>query len=150
MIKPLRKKHLQIWVALAVLIPVGIISAWFSIPPAAKDKLLQPTSAVALPVVLKTYPSRGGFEFNIRTNTDTTQFQLEWINNKMLTYPTATIYETRLNDSNVQHGKLLGRIEARGSYYFMGDSTFIPNNISTYQLVLYDFIHQRNIDIIKL
>ena len=150
MIKTLRKKHLQIWVALAVLIPIGIISAWLSIPPAAKDKLLQPLSAAALPVVLKAYPSRGGFEFNIRTNTDTTQFQLEWINNKTLTYPTATIYETQLNDSDVQHGKLIGRIEARGSYYFMVDSTFKPNNISTYQLVLYDFIHQKNIDIIKL
>ncbi|HRH50605.1 MAG TPA: hypothetical protein PLP23_17760 [Panacibacter sp.] len=135
---------------MAVLLPVGIISAWLVIPPAAKDKLLQPASARALPVILKAYPSRVGFEFNIRTNTDTTQFQLEWVNNQTLTYPTATIYQTQLNDGNVQHGRLVGRIEARGSYYFMVDSTFKPSYNSTYQLVLYDFIHQKNMDIIKL
>jgi hypothetical protein len=45
MIKPLRKKHLQIWILLAIVLPVGIAVAWFSIPKKATQELLQqPTS----------------------------------------------------------------------------------------------------------
>ena len=53
MIKPLRKRHLQIWTACAILIPVGIISAVVVRPQLPKDKLLQPASTAALPIVLK-------------------------------------------------------------------------------------------------
>ncbi len=149
MIKPLRKRHWQIWIALAILLPAGIVIAWLSIPIPARDKLLQPSSSKALPVILKTYQPGNGIEINIRTTGDTTELQLEWLNNQPLTYPTATIYETQVNDSNIQHGKLVGRIEARGNYHFLVDSTFRPPYSANYQLVLYDFIHQQNIDIIK-
>jgi hypothetical protein len=52
MIKTLRKRHLQIWTLLAVLIPVGIIVAWLAVPPKATDKLLQP-AAIDLPALIK-------------------------------------------------------------------------------------------------
>ena len=52
MIKSLRKRHLQIWIILAILLPFGIVVAWISVPEQAKDKLLQPASAQVLPVIL--------------------------------------------------------------------------------------------------
>lgn len=32
MMKPLRKRHLQIWIMLAVLVPAGIISGYMVVP----------------------------------------------------------------------------------------------------------------------
>jgi len=42
MIKQLRKRHLQIWILWAVLLPVGIIIAWMSVPKKVTQELLQP------------------------------------------------------------------------------------------------------------
>ncbi|CAN5834976.1 hypothetical protein BH10BAC2_BH10BAC2_22290 [soil metagenome] len=148
MIKQLRKRHLQIWTVLAVLLPVGIAVAWLSIPTEAKDKLLQPASAQVLPNVLAS-AEKDSYTVHIRSNSDTSQFQLEWINKKTLIYPTATIYKASPNGGDLEGASLIGRIEARGNYYFMLDSTFQLNNASTYQLVLYDFIHEQIIDTIN-
>lgn len=45
MIKTLRKRHLQIWILWAVLIPVGIITAWMVVPGKATQELLQPPAS---------------------------------------------------------------------------------------------------------
>src|SRR5437870_935571 len=108
MIKPLRKKHLQIWIALAVLIPFGIAAAWISIPPQAKDKLLQPAAVQALPVVLAS-ADKDDYTVRIRSNNDTSQLQLEWINKKTLTYPTAAIYKTLKGAKDITDAALIGR-----------------------------------------
>jgi hypothetical protein len=42
MMKPLRKRHLQIWILWAVLLPVGIVSAWMAVPKKVTQELLQP------------------------------------------------------------------------------------------------------------
>lgn len=143
MMKPLRKRHLQIWMVLAVLLPLGIAGAWISIPKQTKDKLLQPASAKDLPITLKAFYSKGPYEVVLQTNADTSEFQLEWMNKQTLTYPTATIYKMPLHDTDITHGELVGRIEARGNYYFKVDSTF---KNSEYQLLLFDFIHKEIID----
>ena len=45
MIKELRKKHLQIWTLLAVLIPVGIVAGWIAVPKKVTQELLQPPAS---------------------------------------------------------------------------------------------------------
>ena len=45
MIKPLRKRHLQIWTLMAVLIPVGIVAALKVVPKKVTQELLQPPSS---------------------------------------------------------------------------------------------------------
>jgi hypothetical protein len=42
MIRTLRKRHLQIWILWAVLLPVGIIVAWMAVPEKVTQELLQP------------------------------------------------------------------------------------------------------------
>ena len=49
MIKQLRKRHLQTWSALLILIPAGIISATLVRPTPAQNILLQPSQTAALP-----------------------------------------------------------------------------------------------------
>jgi len=146
MIKPLRKRHLQIWTAWAILMPIGIISAVIVRPQLLKDKLLQPSSASALPVVLKSI-DKDDYTISIRSNNDTSLLQLEWINKKTLIYPTATIYEDTSNTNNISSAGLIGRIEARGTYHFALSKNLIRNN---YRFILYDFIHQKIIDSITL
>lgn len=159
-IKPLRKKHLLAWQTLALLLPLLIIAAVVVRPSFPKEKLLQPVTIKALPLILK-QADKENYTVSIRSNSDTTQLQLEWINKKVLTYPTATIYKTFSSQSEegvlkeVQSGKadLIGRIEARGNYYFdlAKDSAAIEQYMSSaVEFVLYDFIHQQIIDTIKL
>ena len=158
MIKPLRKRHLQVWSALLVLIPLGIVSALLVRPKPVKTVLLQPLSAEALPVILKTI-DRENYTVSLRGN-DQTATQLEWINKSVLTFPTAVIYKAstpkesfRTNpfhggaseSFNPEKAELIGRIEARGTYRF----ALKPDPTNNYYLVLYDFIHQQKIDSIE-
>lgn len=45
MIKSLRKKHLQIWILWAALLPTGIIVAWMAVPKKVTQELLQPPAS---------------------------------------------------------------------------------------------------------
>jgi hypothetical protein len=142
MIRTLRKRHLQTWTAFAVLIPIGIISAVIVRPQLPKDKLLEPATTAALPVVLKAV-DKDDYTISVRSNSDTSVLQLEWINKKTLTYPTATIYEDTTNTNGISNGALIGRIEARGTYHFALTKDYVRNN---YHFIIYDFIHQKIID----
>ncbi len=147
MIKPLRKRHLQIWSVLAVLIPVGIVSAIIVRPKPVTNTLLQPATTEALPVIIKTV-EKENYTVNLR-GSDQTPAQLEWINKTVLTFPTATIYKVPIMQSlkaspkgGGLEGALIGRIEARGTYHF----ALKPDSTNTYYFILYDFIHQQQID----
>lgn len=134
--KPLRKRHLQVWALLAVLIPAGIISAYFVTPKEATNKLLRQDNTAALPVVL-TKIERNDYSVYLRGSADKTGYQLQWINTKASTVPSSLIYE--INNTGKE---LIGRVESQGSYYFplKADST------GTFNFMLYDIIHQQTID----
>ena len=147
MIKALRKRHLQIWVLWAVLIPAGIIAAWMAVPEKVTDQLLQPEPGKALPVLVKSI-SKENFSVNLRSNQDHSQIQLEWINRKVSVLPSSLLYKTSPSPSEegaLENSELIGRIEAIGVYYFplQVDST---NN---YNFILYDIIKKQIIDSIK-
>jgi hypothetical protein len=143
MIKPLRKRHLQIWAAFVVLLPLVIIFGRLAVPVPARSSLLQPSSVVALPLVLGTKENTD-YLVNLRSSNDTSNLQLEWINKTTLTVPSAVIYKlssTGIKDANDK--ELVGRIEARGAYHFALKK---DNDVLNPSFLLYDFIHQKNID----
>ena len=142
MIRPLRKRHLQIWSALAVLIPVSIVAAILARPKDISSDLLQPSSTKALPVVIKSL-EKENYVVRLRGN-DQAATQLEWINKNALTFPTAVIYRTHGTFSPM-HDDLIGRIEARGTYRF----ALKPDTANDYHFIVYDFIHQQKIDSIN-
>ncbi|MES1223278.1 MAG: hypothetical protein ABUT20_47730 [Bacteroidota bacterium] len=145
MMKPLRKRHLLVWRVLALLLPAGIIIAWLSVPEQIAQPLLQPGIKEVLPVILKKFENKN-YSVAIRSNNDTTNLQLEWINKTILQFPTATIYEAT-GPKDIKEARLIGRIEARGNWYFPLDSTFKSGNNNHF--LIYDFIHQQIIDTIK-
>ena len=145
--KQLRKRHLLIWRMLAILLPAGIIIAWIAVPNAALQPLLQPEHTSPLPLILSKAINRQ-YAVSIRASEDTSLLQLEWINGEILQYPTATIYAEDSTAGSINEMKLVGRIEARGNWYFPLDSTF--RHARSTRLLLYDFIHRQIIDTINL
>ncbi|MEP7377841.1 MAG: hypothetical protein ABI675_30860 [Chitinophagaceae bacterium] len=154
MIKPLRKRHLQIWIALAFLLPAGTVLSWLVIPNPVPVKLLNPVATELLPVI-KYKKDNAQYCINIRTNKENSEWQLEWKNRLSLAVPSAVIYRTSPSPSlggasrsfTPGGSQLIGRIEARGDYNF----TLPPDSSGHDQLrfVLYDFIHQQIIDSIN-
>jgi hypothetical protein len=142
MIKSLRKRHLQIWLVLAVLLPAGIISGWIIIPEPVKDRLLQPAASRALPVLLKT-SDKINYTANLKSNSDTSVLQLELITKNQLTFPSALIYEISNEQKNIENGNIIGRIDAQGVYRFPLKKEGAGKNM---HFVLYDIIHHQIID----
>src|SRR5713101_5567926 len=122
MIKPFRKRHLQIWSILLVLIPTGIATAWLSIKKPAHNNVLQPASEQAFPKIILS-ADKENYTVRLRSNESGAQ-QLEWINKDVLAVPSAVIYKTSSNPSkggdygkfSPKDAELIGRIEAKGNY----------------------------------
>jgi hypothetical protein len=145
MIKPLRKRHLQIWATLAVLLPIGILSAWLVVPKPVREHLLQPASAQALPLLLKNI-DKINYSAILRSNADTSVLQLEWINKKPLVVPSALIYQVSDGLKNMQDANIVGRIDVQGTYLFPLKKDPANKNI---QFVLYDIVHHKIIYLIN-
>lgn len=137
--KPLRKRHLQIWTLLTVLIPAGIISGYMAMPKQAFNKLIQEDKTDALPVVIKRV-ERNDYSVYLRSSDDKKNYQLQWINTKASTLPSSLIYQ--LNNGEKE---LIGRVESAGSYYF----PLKEDTSGRYNFILYDIIHQQAIDTVK-
>jgi hypothetical protein len=153
MIKPLRKRHLQIWTAIAALLPIGIIFSWLVIPNPVPVKILSTSKVELLPVV-QAKKETEQYCINIRSNHNKTDWQVEWKNKLALTVPSAVIYKAPLNPPQggtfesfkPESAELVGRIEARGDYVFpLGTDTTANSELN---LVVYDFIHDKIVDFI--
>ncbi|CAN5727069.1 hypothetical protein BH10BAC3_BH10BAC3_05450 [soil metagenome] len=143
MTKTLRKRHLQIWIALAFLLPVGIISGWLVIPNQQNIMLLQSTPVDTLPLVYKSI-DKPSYTINLRTDAAHQKWQLQWKNKCVLTVPSAAIYKQSSMEDSTRR-QLVGRIEAKGDYIFSVTSDSMPPA----HFILYDFIHGQTIDTIN-
>ena len=146
MIKALRKRHRQIWILTALILPALIIAGWLAIPNMQPVKFLQEESTVLLPVIVKS-KDENNYLVNIRSNNNKSLWQLEWKNKSVLMVPSAVIYKIINPDENINKQQLIGRIETQGSYLFS-----LANDSTGYKklnLVLYDFIHEKIIDSIN-
>jgi hypothetical protein len=158
MIKSLRKRHLQIWTLWALLLPIGIITAWLAVPKPVIDKLLQPGASAALPVLLKSIDKKS-YTVNLKTNEDKSQYQLEWINKEVSTASSSLIYKASPNPASplpspkerekeegaLEEAELVGRIDARGIYHF----ALSKDSTNNYNFILYDIIKKQIIDSLK-
>ena len=155
MMKPLRKRHLQIWTISALLLPAGIIFAWLAIPSQQPVQLLQTPGVTLLPVINQTR-NLNNYTVSLRTNQDHTGWQLEWKNITPLKVPSAVIYRvqgqapgeiTATTPFKPANAELIGRIETRGNYVFPLMQDTLTH--SSLHFVLYDFIHEKVIDSIN-
>jgi hypothetical protein len=143
MIKALRKRHVQIWSILLLVIPVGTISSWLSVRKVKTDQLLQPVVRQAFPHIISSI-ERDDYTIRLRSNSSSVQ-QIEWINKTVLAVPTAVIYKVGDGNVNLDSCELVGRVDAKGKYYFP------VKQVSSEKLkfILYDFLHKQIIDTIN-
>jgi hypothetical protein len=146
MMKPLRKRHLQIWTTMAVLLPAGIVLSWLVIPNPIPIKKLSAPHAELFPRILAE-KNNAQYCVSIRANEDKTQWQLAWTNKLALTVPSAVIYQVEDSGSDISKAQLIGRIETREQYVFPLKMDPAQNN--KLHLLLYDFIHEKIIDTIN-
>ena len=146
MIKTLRKRHLQVWTIISVLMPLAIICAVIVVPSNVTNKSLKPAGAAALPLVLKTI-NKYGYTVNLRASADTALLQLEWTNKNILTHPTALVYQVPSFETDIDSGGestlVIGRIASQGTYLFpLGK--YVEGKAQYF--VIYDIIHHQKID----
>jgi hypothetical protein len=143
MIKPLRKRHLQIWTLWALLLPIGILSATIARRSIPANQLIEVQNGKTLPVVIAERKWQGDI-IQLRGNSRASIKQLVWVNKLPLQVASATVYVTDSDTGSVQKAKYVGRIESRGNYVF----DLLPANEHRNELrfIVYDFIHQQIID----
>lgn len=136
---------MQVWMTLAVLLPIGIAAATLSIAKKQYDQTLQPAPIKALPVILKS-SNDDNYAVSVRSDASHTSKQLEWTNKAVLTAPAALIYALNEANASIDNAALIGRIEGKGTYYFA-----LPNDTtSVFHFALYDIIHHQIIYTIHL
>ena len=143
MTRSLRKKHLIAWSVILALLPAAILLSWLVIPDQAPVKLLQSPSANLLPVIVQT-KDLVNYRINIRSNTERTDWQMEWKNKSVLAVPTAVIYQLNDTGNSISNARLIGRIETARSYIFPLPDYKLTDKQPTF--MLYDFIHQQIIE----
>jgi hypothetical protein len=139
MIKPLRKRHLQIWILLAILLPIGILSATIARRHVPPTNLIQPQSGTVLPVII-TQKETPQFSIQLRGNNAFEARQLLWINKQPLTVPTAAIYLASSDKASLSGAQYIGRIEARGTYVFIWPQ---HKQMKPMHFIVYDFLHKQ-------
>src|SRR5687767_9693775 len=98
MIRSLRNKHGQVWLVIAIFLPLMVVFSWFVVPGTVPVKtLLRP--AMELMPVIKASGAKAGYCVNIRSNKEQTSWQLEWTNKLALTVPSAVIYWVESKDT---------------------------------------------------
>ena len=136
---------------MAILLPLGILSAWLYAPNPVPVKLLDKEQVDLLPVKVQ-LKETNSYTAILHSNKEKNLWQLEWRNKMPLTVPSAVIYH-KFQNSEVQKVSpvegdlewvLVGRIEAKGDYVF--DIKTDSSNNSKFNFVLYDFIHEKVID----
>lgn len=141
MTKQLRKRHVQAWAVLAMLLPAGIISAWFVRPPVNTGDLRAAHTANVFPVVVDSIVTQK-YTARIRCTQNYQRCQLEYIHHLPLQLPSALLYRMKPGASTIDEHEILGRIGGTGNYYFAMEQR-------QEAFILYDFIHHNIIDTIK-
>ena len=132
MIRQLRKRHVQIWILWAILLPVGIIVAWMKVP----KKATQESTRIEVSNIKEdtiAHLDKVNYTINILLHRETgmdsilhydsimknSSLRLEFINKRELTSPSMLLYQViDSTQKDIDKQELLGRIDTKGSHYF--------------------------------
>ena len=115
MIRPLRRLHVGLWMALAVLLPVGMVAAVLAIPDPAVGDLPRPL-APALAEVVAAGESADA-TFRIRRDPSTDARQLEVFVRRPLAVASLVIHAVSEDDAAAP-GPVIGTLGPRGLHRF--------------------------------
>ena len=162
MIKSQRKRHLQIWILLAVLIPVGIIVAWIAVPKKVTQELLQKVARASAYHTIASV-EKENYKINILVPNSVTikhptgweyELNVQFINKKESSTDSLLLYKViDLTDNNIDKQELLGRIKSKGIQEFRLKffDLRVTNNKFDYRdkFLLYDIMKKQVVDSIN-
>lgn len=150
MIKQLRKRHLQIWILWAILLPAGIIVAWMAVPKKVTQDLdwainsipQLPGQTLSVNTTIDSVETQN-YKIKIRGDSSETLLLLEFEIKKDIVTPSLLLYQVIDSTTNdIDKQELIGRIQGDGRHYF----SFKRNDNSNKKYILYDFIKKQIID----
>jgi hypothetical protein len=136
MILKLRKKHFEIWVILAFLLPAGIIYSYYVVKPETADEFSAETKMV-YPVLISSFV-RNDYEIILRRN-EKNYLQIEWVGKTPVKSP-APFLQLIVNGMKEDVGSAgsKGRLILNSSLQYSIDSKI--------QIILSDRISQQKLD----
>lgn len=138
----IRKRHLYIWMALAVLLPVGYVAAILAVPPEApatnvvetiRSQDLPPQYARVLQVA-----EHPRLKMQLRQDTASQQRQVELILKQPLRRPSTWAYLSEGDSTRIAGKQLLGLLTNQGVYRYA-----LPDSLHPRLLLLYDGIRKQ-------
>ena len=120
----LQKRHRLIWVLLAILLPIGFVSAYLVIP----SPTTQPYKATVSEAVI-------GEDNLASVHYNSTTSSLQVVLKKALTTPSTTLFLS--NDETITNATLIGSLSSKKAYAFS-----LPKALSNTHLLFYDGIKQ--------
>ncbi|MEM7369946.1 MAG: hypothetical protein AAF587_15175 [Bacteroidota bacterium] len=135
----LRRRHQQIWMILAILLPLGFIASWMSIPaPSLPDQLTR-TNPPLLQNAIQIADGTGeGIQVGLFAAPGQKEKQILIEVQQELQSASTWVYSTPAQDaSGTKKWTILGLLEHTGQYRFN-----LPSDQATAGIVLYDGIKQ--------
>ena len=116
MITPLRKTHLRIWIAWAILLPTLYMYALWNIPKFEKNELIFKDLPKALPVELRTIKDNQ-LQITLRKDErENYQIELQLLEPFKAVAP--SLWVNIHQKASIENGEFLGNLEGKGLYRF--------------------------------
>ena len=144
MIRPLRKRHLGMWLVLMLVLPIGFFTAIGVIPdPEISGQEVQfSVSTISTPVVLEHNEASLGLNFRFHASADSIKHnQLEVEVQNTLDQPSSFIYIADQDVDGIERAQFVGSLGPRGRYQFELDTALDVQSLKT--ILLYDMIKEK-------
>lgn len=141
MIRPLRKRHLWMWLVLMLVLPIGFFAAISVIPDSEipEQKVQFEASAISTPLVMEHVEVALGLNFRFHASVDSLKRnQLVVEVKKTLDQPSSFIYIADEDVNEIARAQLVGSLGPRRRYQFELDTALDVQSLTT--ILLYDKI----------
>lgn len=148
MIQTLRKRHRYTWFVLAILLPLGYILSFVSIPEAPIDERNFGLDQVEAKGEVIKSSTGDNVRINLRGEAGKQARQLEIVVLQPLKSAAASVYLNSQPLDNAGSDFLIGQLGPKGDYRFDLDS--LQSQYPGFHLLIYDHIKQKTIEQISL
>lgn len=135
MIYQLRRRHRRMWIVLAIILPIGFISAYFAIPKTIYENNFEPWAAVSYSTITKSAET-DNLLVNVKKDNNLPGLQIEVMQKQPLHSASVLVYLAEQNTENIQATNLLGRLESGDTQRFILNDFL--SNFKTFHLLFYD------------
>lgn len=147
MIYKLRRRHRNMWMILAVLLPIGFVSAYLAIPEFIHENEFEAWKSVAYSTIINSAET-DNLLVNLRKDENLPGQQIEVLIKQPLSSPGILVYLAEQPTENIRQANLLGSLEANGAQRFTLND-FLAN-FKAFHLLFYDNLKKELVEKVSL